>query len=1059
MRQKLLLFIIIFVCSFAHANIIYVKSGSSGDGTSWSQAFGDLQLALQQATVGDQIWVAQGTYYPSSSLDASASFVFKNGIKMYGGFIGTETLLIERADFSGRTTVLSGQLSDNVQSKIILKILQATHPDNIIDGFTIQNASRSILNGEDGGAGIQIIGSVLTLKNSIIKDNVLRATDYTPMNDARAGGAGIFSRSSQVVLLKTHILSNELINTKAANNGGVGFAYGAGIYAEGGGMTLIDCTIQENKLNYTGFAGFGAGAYFMAMQKVDIFKNLVAFNAAQGSQILNLPSGGGLYFNSCPNVSIYGAIFHGNYTSNQWNDGFSSYGEGNAVSFQNTTAVVNQTTFGRNAKKEDLKTGYSDNAKGIYVSGPSHLSFNNTVFLQMITGQTALNQTFDYYRCVSKYPIGYSDDPENRWAEMEFVNPEAGDYTPLYCSRHLNFGDAQYVYSSTDMKNKTRIVGEGVDPGAIEFQHPGQYNRVYVDRSVTSDFNEGINWETAYATVQEALNCQCKDEQGVTFWPDEIWIAEGTYTTGNSKESTFLLNDGQKIYGGFSKDDDQLEDRDVTLQTKQTILSGLHKEGIRANHVVSSLFNYKETELNTLIIQDGQTKSEGSVEDMSGAGIFVRGQLTLKNLWVRNNNADGNFVEGPNSYQQHNGGGIFVYRFDGYGVHQHPKVPTGLIAENIKISNNTAGGLGAGISFVLHYNANRPENDFVSTFKNIEICNNQSKRNDDKFTNAGALHVEGHYNIELEDFVIDQNAAVTSSAIQVSNHEGSFINFKRGRITNNYELLGVNESARGYTLTFNTVGTPNTVNFENVLISNNRSKRGTFNAYQTNINLTNVTLAENQAEQYERLGYFMSAHLSLKNSIVSYPSSNLPLFGVNINQFSASASHTLFTEAMPAAIVDQGQNLESTPADFVSAATGDFHLLPTSAAIDQGNNTFLSATSVLDLDGNDRIYNQTVDMGVYEFNGTVSIQPVKDDLKWHLYPNPATDRTYLTFDRHENGTLQIFDALGKKVYEKKQLHVAAGQPLEIQVSSFAPGLYMIYWVGADAVYTTKLIKK
>lgn len=61
-------------------------------------------------------------------------------------------------------------------------------------------------------------------------------------------------------------------------------------------------------------------------------------------------------------------------------------------------------------------------------------------------------------------------------------------------------------------------------------------------------------------------------------------------------------------------------------------------------------------------------------------------------------------------------------------------------------------------------------------------------------------------------------------------------------------------------------------------------------------------------------------------------------------------------------------NINSNP-QFVNAAAGNFHLLPTSPCIDQGNNAYGFGTT--DLDGNPRIAGGTVDMGALEFQVTV----------------------------------------------------------------------------------------
>jgi len=65
--------------------VLYVKAGSNGDCSSWAQAC-ELQTALYIAVPGDQIWVAAGTYKPTTSSNRSASFQLKSGVAIYGGF-------------------------------------------------------------------------------------------------------------------------------------------------------------------------------------------------------------------------------------------------------------------------------------------------------------------------------------------------------------------------------------------------------------------------------------------------------------------------------------------------------------------------------------------------------------------------------------------------------------------------------------------------------------------------------------------------------------------------------------------------------------------------------------------------------------------------------------------------------------------------------------------------------------------------------------------------------------------------------------------------------------
>jgi hypothetical protein len=96
----------LFVCisvpsaSAQTSTIRYVNHAATGanNGSSWANAYTRLELAIAAAQPNDQIWIAKGVYYPTtSSTDRSASFVLKDQVALYGGFAGTETELYQRS--------------------------------------------------------------------------------------------------------------------------------------------------------------------------------------------------------------------------------------------------------------------------------------------------------------------------------------------------------------------------------------------------------------------------------------------------------------------------------------------------------------------------------------------------------------------------------------------------------------------------------------------------------------------------------------------------------------------------------------------------------------------------------------------------------------------------------------------------------------------------------------------------------------------------------------------------------------------------------------------------
>src|SRR5262245_27449919 len=69
---------------------IYVDANAPAphDGTSWGSAYLRLSVALNNAVSGDTIEIANGTYFPTTGTDQTATFQLINGVSILGGFAG-----------------------------------------------------------------------------------------------------------------------------------------------------------------------------------------------------------------------------------------------------------------------------------------------------------------------------------------------------------------------------------------------------------------------------------------------------------------------------------------------------------------------------------------------------------------------------------------------------------------------------------------------------------------------------------------------------------------------------------------------------------------------------------------------------------------------------------------------------------------------------------------------------------------------------------------------------------------------------------------------------------
>ena len=120
----------------------------------------------------------------------------------------------------------------------------------------------------------------------------------------------------------------------------------------------------------------------------------------------------------------------------------------------------------------------------------------------------------------------------------------------------------------------------------------------------------------------------------------------------------------------------------------------------------------------------------------------------------------------------------------------------------------------------------------------------------------------------------------------------------------------------------------------------------------------------------------------------------------------------------------------------------DAEYKPTSASnyiVDQGDNAYYDEALFgdLDLSGNTRVFNTTIDLGAYEYNSTLGIDDVSFNTNTvKLYPNPVSDRLFIK-STEQVKNISIYNINGQLV--KQASETTSG----IDVSVLPSGLYMI----------------
>ena len=279
----------------ASADTLHVDEGlnsGANDGSSWANAYqgiDGLAAALSASVAGDDIYVAEGTYRPTSTGTRTLAFALKTGVEVYGGFAGGEASPAERPAFGTAESILTGDLAgddDGLGGNIgenSYHVVTSPGADAtaVLDGFVITSGFANGAGNNDSGAGILCTnGSSPTIR-------LCRFTD----NRCTFGGAAGYIISGAAPSFTDVIFEN-----------GDGGAFGGAFDIAGGGAVRYErCLFRNNT------AARGGALEIFSTNGVVVNNCVFTGNVATGSG-----GGGGLWMGTGGNTQVRNCTIVGN---------------------------------------------------------------------------------------------------------------------------------------------------------------------------------------------------------------------------------------------------------------------------------------------------------------------------------------------------------------------------------------------------------------------------------------------------------------------------------------------------------------------------------------------------------------------------------------------------------------------------------------------------------------------------------------------------------------------------------------------------------------------------
>ncbi len=553
------------VLTVSPSGVIYVNASRpiGGNGQSWSTAFSDLPSALG-AIQGcrNQVWIAAGTYRPTSGSDTTAFFAIPPGAGIHGGFNGSETLLGQRNAQSNQT-ILTGSIGTAAQPAQSAQVVgfDGTYvplgADTVLDGVTISG----------GQWGVECSTASPTIANCVVQSNSgagFFLIDSSPLiakcsildNTSLTGGGGVFT----YIELTTNtgpVLENCVLSGNSAPTGGALFSQGSSpviigcllygnsatgsggaVAAAQGNFTIVNSTITSNSSRFDGGGGIGVGPSLAVVENSIIWNNSTSAGSTSEQAQIDLRFGAtAIVSNTC--VEGLATFTNGLNLAND--PAFVNAAAAN-YRLQNCSPLINA---GNNVFIAGLAADLDGNPR--IVNGVVDLgAYENQDAAGTPILITAEPASFIYCPLSSNaFTVGANGTGLGYQWEVN-RNNGAGFVVLTNDAVHSGVTNASLAITDPTLAmNQWQYLcqissGAGCDVDSSIATLTVDPAQIYVRASAASGGN-GLSWAGAFQNIQQALasslihSCQ-----------PQIWVAAGAYGPG------FVLQSEVQIYGGFA---------------------------------------------------------------------------------------------------------------------------------------------------------------------------------------------------------------------------------------------------------------------------------------------------------------------------------------------------------------------------------------------------------------------------------------------------------------------------------------------------------------------------